>query len=481
MHTTPSRRRIALAAAGLMLGLSISLPLSAQSFEAKDLVAAEALREAGLKSGLAYELVDSLVTEIGPRPAGSLNDQRAVDWAVAQLQRLGFANVRAEAVPLRAWKRGDAHAHVTAPFPQPLVMTALGNSVATPKEGIHAEIAYYADLDALKADASDRAHGRIVFIDQKTERTRDARGYGRAVAARIQAPLEAAKRGALAVAIRSIGTDRDRLAHTGATRYAEGVTRIPAVAVSVPDADLIARMTRYGQPIKMHLALQAEGGIAAVSHNVIAEIPGSERPEEIVMIGAHLDSWDLGPGALDDGAGVGIVTAAARLMLEAGLRPRRTVRVVLFANEENGFDGANAYAEKYKSQVHQFVGESDLGAGLVYRFQSRVRAEALPAIQRIAEALAPLGIAPGSNEATPGPDAALLMRRNAWPALELSQDGSDYFDWHHTPNDTLDKIDPAKLRQNVAAWAVMAWLAAQSPLAFGPMPAAAPAAGAARP
>jgi hypothetical protein len=461
------RRRLA----RLMLGLLASLPLLAQAFEAADRRAADALRESGLKSELAYELVDSLVTEIGPRPAGSLTDQRAVDWALQQLKRLGFANVRAEAVPLRAWKRGDAHAHITAPFPQPLVTTALGNSVATPKEGLHAELAYYADLDALKADASERAHGRIVFIDQKTERSRDARGYGRAVAARIQAPLEAAKRGALAVAIRSIGTDRDRLAHTGATRYAEGVTRIPAVAVSVPDADLIARMTRYGQPIKLHLALQAEGGIAAVSHNVIAEIPGSELPDEIVLIGAHLDSWDLGPGALDDGAGVGIVTAAAKQILDAGLRPRRTVRLVLFANEENGFDGAIAYAEKYKGQVHQFVGESDLGAGLVYRLQSRVRPEALPAIQRIAEALAPLGVAAGSNEGTPGPDAALLMRRNQWPALELSQDGSDYFDWHHTPNDTLDKIDPAKLRQNVAAWAVLAWLAAQSPLAFGPLPA----------
>ncbi|MDC6170820.1 M28 family peptidase [Paucibacter sp. XJ19-41] len=160
------------------------------------------------------------------------------------------------------------------------------------------------------------------------------------------------------------------------------------------------------------------------------------------------------------------------MMLEANLKPRRTVRVVLFANEENGFDGALAYAEQYKAQVHQFVGESDLGAGLVYRLQSRVRPEALGIVAQIGQQLATLGIAPGSNEATPGPDAALLMRRLNWPALELSQDGSDYFDWHHAPNDTLDKIDPAKLSQAVAAWAVMAWLAAQSPLPFGPMPAA---------
>jgi len=476
---SPCRARARAALLGLaLLPVLLPGPAGAQDFRPADLQTAQALRAAAADSGLAYELVDALVTEVGTRPAGSANDARAVAWAVARLKALGFANVRAEAVPLRAWKRGEAHAHITAPYPHPLVMTALGNSVATPKEGLHAEIAYYPDLDALKADASERARGRIVFIDQKTERTRDARGYARAVAARGQGTVEAARRGAVAVAIRSIGTDRDRLAHTGATRYAEGVARIPALAVSVPDADLIARLTRYGQPIKMHLTLAAEDGIAATSANVIAEIPGSEQPEEVVLLGAHLDSWDLGPGALDDGAGVGVVTAAAKLILDSGARPRRTVRVVLFANEENGFDGALAYGDKYKGQVHQFVGESDLGAGLVYRFQSRVRPEALPIVAQIAEALKPLGIAAGSNEGSPGPDAALLQRRHQWPALELSQDGSDYFDWHHTPNDTLDKVDPAKLRQNVAAWAVMAWLAAQSPLGFGPLP---PGAAPARP
>ncbi|HEX2010327.1 MAG TPA: M20/M25/M40 family metallo-hydrolase [Roseateles sp.] len=477
MRSIAMRRRLA----GLMPVLALALtPLltQAQAFSAADLRAAESLREAGLQSSLAYELVDSLVTEVGARPAGSPNDQRAVEWAVARLKALGFANVRAQAVPLRAWRRGEAHAHITAPYPHPLVMTALGNSVATPKEGLHAEVAYYADLDALKADTSALAQGRIVFIDQRTERTRDARGYGRAVAARVQGTAEAARRGAIAVAIRSIGTDRDRLAHTGSTRYAEGLSKIPALAVSVPDADLIARLGRYGQPLKMHLALQSEGGIAATSHNVIAEITGSELPDEVVLIGAHLDSWDLGPGALDDGAGVGIVTAAARLLLDQGLKPRRTLRVVLFANEENGFDGALAYAERYKDQAHQFVGESDLGAGRVYRLQARVRPEARPVVAQIAAALAPLGIAAEDGDATPGPDAALLMRRLNWPALALSQDGSDYFDWHHTPNDTLDKVDALSLRQNVAAWAVMAWLAAQSPVGFGPL---APPPAAARP
>ncbi|NRF66916.1 M20/M25/M40 family metallo-hydrolase [Aquincola sp. S2] len=465
----PIRSLAPLIAAAALLLLP---PAQAQpaAFSAADLATSRALAARAAQSPLAYELVDSLVTEVGPRPAGSAGDARAVAWALAKLKALGFANVRAEPVPLRVWKRGEVQASLTAPYLQTLVVAALGNSVATPKPGLQAEIAYYADFDALKADTSERARGRIVFIDQKTDRTADARGYGRAVATRINGTSEAARRGALAVAIRSIGTDRDRFAHTGSTRYADGVAPIPALAVSVPDADLIARLQRYGQPLTMQLSLQAETDVPALTHNVIAEIPGSDRAAEVVLIGAHLDSWDLGPGALDDGAGVGIVTAAAKLILDSGAKPRRTVRVVLFGNEENGFDGAVAYADKYRDQVHQFVAESDLGAGLVYRFQSRVRPEALPAVRAIAEQLAPLNIVLGSNEGTPGPDAGVLMRRRSWPALELSQDGSEYFDVHHTANDTLDKVDPAKLRQNVAAWAVMTWLAAQSELSFGPMP-----------
>jgi hypothetical protein len=461
-------RRAALVLPALLLAAAATAQPA--PFTPADLATARALAASGLKADLGYELVDSLVTEVGPRPAGSAGDARAVAWALARLKALGFPQVRAEELPLRVWQRGEARASLSAPYAHTLVVAALGNSVATPPQGLDAELAYYADLEALKADTSDRARGRIVFIDQKTDRTPDGRGYGRAVVARATGTTEAAKRGALALAIRSIGTDRDRFPHTGATRYTEGVAAIPALAVSVPDADLIARLQRYDQPVRMSVALQTRGDVPAITHNVIAEIPGTDKAAEVVMIGAHLDSWDLGPGALDDGAGVGIVIAAAKLILDSGVKPRRTVRVVLFGNEENGFDGAVAYANRYREQVHQLVAESDLGAGLVYRFQSRVRPEALAAVQLIAEQLAPLKIAAGSNEGNPGPDAGVLMRRNAWPALELSQDGSEYFDVHHTANDTLDKIDPAKLRQNVAAWALMTWLAAQADVAFGPLP-----------
>lgn len=462
------RRRSALAA-GLV---SLLVPQAARaqaamSFAAADLAHARALRDAALKSTLAYTLVESLLTEVGARAAGSPNDARAVQWALEQCTRLGLANVRAEPVPLLAWQRGPASALLLAPQPHPLVITALGNSVATPAAGLEAELVYYADLAALRADQSEQARGRVVFIDQKTERAKDGSGYSRAALARVAGAVEAGRRGAAAVAIRSIGTDRDRIAHTGALRYDPQVAAIPALAVSVPDAELIGRLHRRGTPLRLRLNLQATSKVAATSHNVIAEVPGTDLAEEIVLIGAHLDSWDISPGALDNGAGVGIVLSAAKALLDAGQRPRRTVRVVLFANEENGFDGALAYGERYKNVVHQLVGESDFGSGLAWRLRARVHGDALPALGALAEVLQPLGIAWADSPAAPGPDAAMLVRSRGWPAIELTQDGTHYFDVHHTENDTLDKIDPATLPQNTAAWAVAAWLAAQSPVRFG--------------
>jgi hypothetical protein len=459
------RRRAALATLAALLAPAFAVPAQ-DAFSADDLGLAAALRDRALGDTLAWQLVESLVTEVGARPAGSAADARAAAWAQARMRAIGLANVRAEPIPIRVWQRGPGEATLIAPHPHQLVMAALGNSAATPPEGIEAEVAFYPDFAALAADTSDRARGRIVYIDQRTERTIDGRGYASAVRARFGGPLEASKRGALAAVIRSIGTDRDRIAHTGAMGFDPQLRSIPGAAVSVPDADLIARLHARGERLRMKLRVEARQGVEAITHNVIGEVRGSELPDEVVLISAHLDSWDLGQGALDDGAGVAIVLAAAKQILDAPRRPRRSVRVVLFGNEENGFDGARHYADRYAGVRHQFVAESDFGAGRVWRLRSRVRDEALPAIRAIASVLQPLAIAAGDNEASPGPDAALLMRRHRWPAIELSQDGSAYFDVHHTENDTLDKIDPATLPQNVAAWAATAWLAAQSAIAF---------------
>ena len=474
-------KRRPLLAAGL---LSAVLPGARAQNEAppmftpEDLQHAVRLRDAGLADREAWRLVQELCTQVGARPAGSPGDAKAVAWAQQALRGLKLQRVRAEPIPLRIWQRGPASARLVAPVAEPLVMSALGNSVAAPDAGIEAELAVYPDFAALKADTSDKARGRIVFIDQKTERTRDGRGYGAAVPARSQGAVEAARRGALALAIRSIGTDKERIAHTGAMRYELGQPQIPAFAVSVPDADRMAALHRAGATLRLHFTLAARSGVEAVTHNVIAELPGSDLADEIVMLSAHLDSWDLGVGALDDGAGVAIVSAAVGLVQryaeQTGRRPRRTLRVVLFANEENGFDGAQAYSLGYQQQPHQLVSESDFGAGRVWALRSRVQVQALPLMGALAEVLAPLGVAwpeAGRNEGSPGPDAALLMRRHRWPALQLAQDGTNYFDVHHTVHDTLERIVPAELAQNVACWAATAWLAAQSPLRFTAPPA----------
>jgi carboxypeptidase Q len=461
------RRTLLQVAASLACGKAGA---QAVGYSEDDLRHAALLREMALRGNAAYALVESLTTDIGARPAGSAADARAVQWAVAALRRLGLSNVRAESLPLRIWQRGPAAARLLAPAAHPLVMAALGNSVAAPAAGIEADVAWYTDLAALKADTSERARGKIVFIDQQTERTRDGRGYGAAVGARFSGAVEAARRGAVALAIRSIGTSGDRIAHTGAMAYDLTVPRIPAFAVSVPDAELLARLNQRGETLRLQFTLEARSDVEATTHNVIAEIPGSDLADEIVLLGAHLDSWDVGQGALDDGAGVAIVSAALGVLQKAGRKPRRTVRVVLFGNEENGFDGARHYGDRYGTAVHQLVSESDFGAGRAWRLASRVQPAALPLLDAIAAQLAPLGVVRGGNEGNPGPDAALLMRRHKWPAVALGQDGTNYFDVHHTDNDTLDKVDAAALTQNVACWAVVAWLAAQAPLPFGPPP-----------
>lgn len=471
-------KRRSLLAAGPALafaGCASSPAPAGAAFSQADLAAAERLREAALGDREAARLLTELCTQIGARPAGSAADARAVAWAQSALGALGLARVRAESIPIRTWVRGQASARLVAPVAEPLVVAALGNSVGAPAGGIEAEVAWYADLAALRADTSERARGRIVIVDQKTERTRDGRGYGAAVGARVTGAVEAARRGALAFGVRSIGTDRERIAHTGAMRYEIGVPRIPAFALSVPDAERVAQLAAGSAPLRLALAMDNRTEVEATTHNVIAEVPGQgPTTDEIVLIGAHLDSWDLGQGAQDDGAGVAIVSAAAALIGKLGLKPRRTVRVVLFGNEENGFDGARDYGDRHGTEPHQWVGESDFGAGRVWQLNCRVSPAALPLVRRMQAVLAPLGVAwpeQGANTGSPGPDAGVLMRRFKWPAVQLSQDGSAYFDVHHTVHDTLDRVDLGTLPQNVACWAVTAWLAAQSPLPFTPAPA----------
>jgi carboxypeptidase Q len=440
---------------------------TAQSlYPKKELAHARKAMAIAQKSDLAYDIVASLTTEVGARPAGSANDAKAVAWATAKLTALGFDRVWTEPVKIDAWRRVGAHADLIAPYHHHLSVAALGGSISTSSQGITAELAYYASIDELKADTTDRARDKIVFIDSKFVASRDGRGYGQAVPARINGAVEAGKRGALAVIIRSIGTSHDRLAHTGTMRYDEKITpAIPAAAVSTPDGDLIRRIAQMNDkttPIKLFLNMKNVTTSGVESHNVFGEISGTDKADQIVAIGGHLDSWDLGTGAIDDGAGVAITIATAKILKDMGIKPRRTIRVILFANEENGLDGARAYAEKYGKQKHQLASESDLGAGNVYRLNTKVDDATRPWLKAIADVLAPLGVKFGDNSASGGPDFSPLVNGMGQPGASLMQDASDYFDYHHNANDTLDKIDPIKLKQNVTAWVAMIWLAAQA-------------------
>jgi len=471
---------LALAVAGLLAAqapAAPSAPAAPPALPSELRATAAALREGALQGTGAYEIVRSLTTEVGPRLAGSPGDKAAVEWGLRTLRGLGFANVRAEPVMVPYWERGTIEGRIVAPFPQPVVLAALGGSVATPEAGVEAEVVEAASLEALDA-LGERARGKIVFLSPRMARRRDGAGYGRTVTIRGAGPSRAAKLGAVALLIRSVGTSDARLPHTGATRYEEGVPRIPAAALSNPDADLLQAELASGLPVSFRLVLRSRELPPEPSANVVGEVVGRERPEEIVLLGCHLDSWDLGTGAEDDAAGCGIVVEAARRIAQLPRPPRRTVRVVLYANEEFGLSGANAYAAAHAADLprHVLAAESDFGSGRVYELASRVAAESLPAMEEIAALLEPLGVGRGGNAAGGGADL-IPIRPARVPIVALAQDGTFYFDVHHSPNDTLAHVSAHDLDQNVAAWAVVAYAAAEMEPRLGQPPADPPPAG----
>ncbi|MDP5141956.1 M20/M25/M40 family metallo-hydrolase [Rheinheimera baltica] len=405
-----------------------------------------------LDHNLAYQLTESLTVEVGQRLAGSEADARAVAWAEQKFNQLGYDKVWTEPFNMQYWERGQASLTVSAPFKQSLVVTALGGSIATPVDGINAQVVMFDSLEQLKAAASAQVKNKIVFINKGMGKDKLGSFYGAVVGARATGAIEAAKLGAKAIVIRSVGTSINRFAHTGMMRYSDEVERIPAAAISVPDALQLAKMLKLKPELSLQLNMQNKLPGTVTSYNVIAEITGSKYPEEIVLIGAHLDSWDEGTGALDDGAGVGIVMATAALLKQQA-RPERTVRVVLFGNEEGGLIGARAYAAKHAGNLsnHVFASESDFGAGLIWRLDTGFGENSLAFGRTLQEKLAPFGVTMGDNTASGGPDISVLKAQGV-PVVSLQQDGTDYFDYHHTPNDTLDKIDPAKLQQNLQVW-----------------------------
>ena len=413
------------------------------------------LREEGMASNLAWEVVEGLTTEVGSRLAGTEADHRAVEWVKQKLESLSFDKVWLERIEFPVWTRHHETARIVSPFPQPLHITALGYSGSTDGE-ITAEVVGFVSLEALKEASLEQIKDRIVFINYFTERTRTGEGYSNSVKVRYEAGLLAKEKGAVAVLIRSIGTDSHRFPHTGVSTLNKNP--LPAAALSAPDADQLVRIMERTETVRISLDIKVAYQDTGHSWNVIAQVNGRETPEKVVLIGAHLDSWDLGSGALDDGAGVAITSAAAHLIGELPRKPRSSIRLVLFGNEEAGLWGAKQYMAANTGILddHLYASESDFGAGPVWRFDTDnpvLMETAMPVLEV-------LGIEKGEAASSGGPDIGPLQEKGV-RIFRLRQDGSDYFDYHHTADDTLDKIDPEQLKQNVAAWAVVTYLAAE--------------------
>ena len=436
-------------------------------FSAATLAACAKLRDAALDDEYAYRRVADLADVIGPRLSGSPGAAAAVHYVETQLRALG-AQTRLQPVMVPHWVRGKETAELTAWPGQPagltqtVVVTALGSSAATPEKGIDAPVVVVSDFAALERLGRGAVAGKIVLFDEQFDVRMAKAGfagaaYGNAVAYRGRGPDLASQLGAVAALIRSVGSAEYRLPHTGQTNFRDGKP-IPAGALASEDADKIARLARRGT-VRLHLVLTPKTLPDAPSDNVIGEIRGSEHPEQVVVIGGHLDSWDLAGGAIDDGAGVAIAMATLHLVQKLGLHPRRTVRVVAWMNEENGSRGGQAYgdAEKGNAANHIAAIESDDGAAHPIGINIDAPSAAAEALRPLMRVLAPIG----SNvirrvDASPQSDIDPLAKLGV-PALGLIQDQRKYFDYHHTPADTLDKIVPRELAENAAVMAVVAY------------------------
>lgn len=449
----------------------------ADPLAAETRAAAAALAASGSSPTRATEWVRRLTDEVGPRLAGSPGDRAAVAWGLALFRELGFSNVHAEEVPVTVWQRGVETAEVVAPFPQKLVVTALGGSVATPPEGISASVVELASLEALEAAVKadpDAVRGRIVFFGRRTVKGPGGPGYGQNVPMRTSGAAKAGPHGALAVLVRSVGTDSGRFAHTGTTNYEEGMPRIPAAAVSNVDADLLERLLARG-PVTVRLVLGCRSLPDGTSANVVGEVTGREKPDEVVVVSGHLDSWDLGRGAIDDGAGCAVAIEAARLVAGRERRPRRTIRVVLWANEESGLAGGKGYAARHAAELPKHAGafEADAGTGAPQGFSWNAADTLEPALAAVAKLLEPLGAGSLRKGGAGGADISPLLSSGV-PLFGLRQETGSYFDYHHTAEDTFDKVEPASLDKAAAALAAMAYVVADLPQTYPRVPGARP-------
>ena len=469
MPSSPSRR--------LALGLALSIVLPDAAARAQDSaravalpaaapppaapspiaprhrVAANRLIDAALADDAAYARLARLTDTFGPRFSGTPGLERAIDWILEEMRTDGLDNVRGERVMVPVWVRGEESLEMLQPRRRAMRMLGLGGSIGTPRGGITAPVLVVGGFDELRARTAE-ARGRIVVWDVPFT------SYGQTVQYRARGASEAARAGAVASLVRSVGPFGMQTPHTGSMRYDTAVARIPAAAITMEDAMLLRRLQERGETPRLTLRMAARTRPDAPSRNVVAEIVGSERPEEVVVLGGHIDSWDVGTGAMDDGGGSVAAWEAVRLMRALGLRPKRTVRVVLWTNEENGLAGGNAYRDAHRGELdrHVLAIESDAGVFRPSGFGFTGSDTAFAIVREVGALLARIGadtVTRGGGGADIGPIMALGV-----PGMGLAVDGSRYFWYHHSEADTIDKLDPEEVARCVAALAVMAFVVA---------------------
>jgi hypothetical protein len=441
----------------LVPGVLFTLSLAAQGLPDKYRDAANRLIDAAMADNGGMEKLTYLCDRIGARLSGSPELNQAVAWAAEQMKKDGLENVSTPPVKVPHWVRGAESASIVGPVLRQLTILGLGGSIATPKEGINAEVVSVANFDELEHKGRAGIEGKIVLFNAPYV------SYGRTVVYRHGGASVAAKLGAVAVLVRSVTPLAVQLPHTGAMEYAADAPQIPAAAVTIEDATLIQRLTDAGAPVTVHLEMQAHTEPDVESANVVGEIVGSEKPEEVVVIGGHLDSWDVGAGAQDDGSGCITALQAVHLIKKLGLKPRRTLRVVFWVNEENGGAGGKAYHDWVGDQVKNHVAaiemdggaEKPLGFGVTAGAQTPAAVARLKDVGTLLERVGAGAISPGGGGADIGP----IMTAGV-PGLALRTVGTHYFDWHHSRADTVDKIDLDDFRRNIAAMAVMAYVLA---------------------
>ncbi len=458
MKTYPSIQRLLLS---LLLTCTLVGPARAQSSDAPAWVeayraTADRLMDAAVADSAAFDRLGYLVDTFGPRLSGSDALERAIDWVLVEMAKDGLENVHGEPVMVPHWVRGAESLTLIEPRRQAMAMLGLGGSIGTGPDGLTAEVFVVGSFEELEAHA-DAAKGKIVLFNVPFT------SYGQTVQYRTQGAVHAARAGAVASLIRTVGSASMYSPHTGNSRYEEGVPPIPHAAVTLEDAQMLQRMQDRGQRILVRLVMEAQTLPDVPSRNVVAEIVGRERPEEVIVMGGHIDSWDVGQGAMDDGGGCVAAWEALRLMHRLGLRPRRTIRVVLWTNEENGLRGGNAYRDAHLDEIDQHILgiESDSGVFKPSGFGFSGSPDALALVQAIGTLLDRIE-AGTVSQGGGGADIGPLMRLGV-PGMGLQVEGSRYFWYHHSHADTLDKLDPHDMNLAVAALAVMSYVVAEMP------------------